>query len=212
MKKSAKVISLMLAAALLVTATVFGTMAYLTSEDQVVNTFTAGSVAIKLDEAKANPDGTLVDGADRVKSNSYHLLPGHIYNKDPMVTVLKGSEESYIKMTMTISEADALDEIFTPDGTGFLSVLGGYDETNWINKGSEVDTTGNTRTFTFWYKEIVAAPDGDIQLDALFDTIKVPDELTNEQLAKLQNMTITLNAYAIQADGFASAEDAWAKY
>lgn len=212
MKKSTKALSLMLVAVLLVTATVFGTMAYLTSEDQVDNTFTVGSVAIKLDEAKANADGTLVEGADRVKANSYHLIPGHTYNKDPMVTVLNGSEESYIKMTMTISNATALDEVFNPDETGVLAILGGYDEANWINKGSEVDTTNNTRTYTFWYKETVAAPNGDVQLDALFDTILVPGELTNEQLAKLQNMTITLNAYAIQADGFENAENAWANY
>ena len=62
---------------------------------------TVGNVQIKLDEAKANTDGSLVPNAARVKENSYKLIPGHTYNKDPMVTVLSGSESSYIKMTVT---------------------------------------------------------------------------------------------------------------
>ena len=107
MKTKSKALLLTLCAVLLVTASVLGTMAFLTSNDEVVNTFSVGSVAIKLDEAKANTDGSLVDGADRVKANSYKLLPGHTYNKDPMVTVLNGSEASYIKMTVTFSKARA---------------------------------------------------------------------------------------------------------
>ena len=83
MKTKSKALLLTLCAVLLVAASVLGTMAYLTSTDTVTNTFTVGSVAIKLDEAKANPDGTLVEGADRVKGNAYKLLPGHTYNKDP---------------------------------------------------------------------------------------------------------------------------------
>ena len=97
MKTKTKALGLMMAAVLLVTATIFGTMAYLTSTDEVVNTFTVGSVAIQLDEAKANTDGTLVEGADRVDANSYKLLPVHTYAKDPIETVLSGSENSYIR-------------------------------------------------------------------------------------------------------------------
>ena len=82
--KKFKALLVVACALLLVAASVFGTMAYLTSTDTVTNTFTVGKVAIKLDEAKVNPDGSLVENADRVKANSYKLLPGHIYNKDPM--------------------------------------------------------------------------------------------------------------------------------
>ena len=118
--KKFKALLVVACALLLVAASVFGTMAYLTSNDEVVNTFSVGSVAIKLDEAKANTDGSLVAGADRVKANSYKLLPGHTYNKDPMVTVLSGSESSYVKMTVTFSKASALDAIFAPTGAANL--------------------------------------------------------------------------------------------
>lgn len=212
MKTRSKALLLTLCAVLLVAATIFGTMAYLTSTDTVTNTFTVGKVNIKLDEAKANSDGTLVEGAERVKENQYKLLPGHTYNKDPMVTVLSGSESSYVKMTVTFSKANELDAIFAPDGADMLKIFNGYNATNWIAKGNTKDETANTRTYEFWYKEAVAAPNGDVALDALFDSITVPGEITGAQLATIEGMIITVNAYAIQADGFADAAAAWAAF
>ena len=210
MKKKILVACLCVALAVL---TIAGTtLAYLTSQDTVVNTFTVGNVQIKLDEAKANADGTLVANADRVKANSYKLIPGHTYNKDPMVTVLEGSESSYIKMTVTFSKAAELYAIFAPNGADMTSIFNGYDSTNWIYKGNTKDATNNTRTYEFWYKATVAAPDANVALDALFDSITVPGTITNTQLATIANMTITVNAYAIQADGFATPEAAWAAY
>ena len=210
--KKFKALLVVACALLLVAASVFGTMAYLTSTDTVTNTFTVGKVAIKLDEAKANLDGSLVEGAARVKANSYKLLPGHTYNKDPMVTVLSGSEPSYVKMTVTFSKANELDAIFAPDGANLTSIFNGYDPANWIAKGNTKDATANTRTYEFWYKETVGAPTADVALDALFDSITVPGAITGEQLETIEGMTITVNAYAIQADGFADAEAAWAAF
>ena len=212
MKTRSKALLLTLCAVLLVAATIFGTMAYLTSTDTVTNTFTVGKVNIKLDEAKANLDGSLVADADRVKANEYKLLPGHTYNKDPMVTVLSGSESSYVKMTVTFSKANELDAIFAPDGANLTRIFNGYDASNWIAKGNTKDATANTRTYEFWYKEAVAAPDGDVALDALFDSITVPGTITGAQLETIKGMTITVNAYAIQADGFADAAAAWAAF
>lgn len=212
MKTKSKALLLTLCAVLLVAASMLGTMAYLTDNKTVTNTFTVGQVKIKLDEAKANPDGSLVENADRVKGNSYKLLPGHTYNKDPMVTVLKDSEASYIKMTVTFSNAKELDAIFAPNGADMTKIFNGYDPANWTYKGNTKDATANTRTYEFWYKETVDAPNGNVALDALFDSITVPGTITNEQLATIEGMTITVNAYAIQADGFANAEAAWAAF
>ena len=119
-----------------------------------------------------------------------------------MVTVLKGSESSYVKMTVTFSKAAELDAIFDPNGAELTSIFNGYDSANWSYKGNTENTTANTRTYEFWYKEAVAAPNGDVALDALFDSITVPGTITNAQLATIEGMTITVNAYAIQADGF----------
>ena len=207
MKKKILVACLCVALAVL---TIAGTtLAYLTSKDTVTNTFTVGKVAIKLDEAKANTDGSLVAGAARVQENSYKLMPGHTYNKDPMVTVLAGSEPSYIKITVTFSKANELDAIFAPTGANLTSIFNGYDAANWIYKGNTKDATADTRTYEFWYKETVGAPTADVALDALFDSITVPEDITSEQLPTIAGMTITVDAYAIQADGFADANAAW---
>ena len=213
-KSKKKAILAVMCAIVLVLVSVMGTMAYLTSSDEVTNTFTVGNVKITLDEAKTdeNGNGTLVEGAERVKANSYKLLPGHTYAKDPMVTVLKDSESSYVKMTVTFTKAAELDAIFAPNGADMTSIFNGYDSTNWIAKDITKDTAKNTRTYEFWYKEAVAAPKGDVALDALFDSITVPGSITNEQLATIKDMTITVNAYAIQADGFKDAADAWGHF
>ena len=119
MKTKSKALLLTLCAVLLVAASVLGTMAYLTSTAKVENTFTVGKVEIKLDETDVtNPNGP------RVKANSYKLMPGTTYTKDPTVTVLKGSEDSYVRMKVTFNNAAALMEMlpnadnledFTPD-------------------------------------------------------------------------------------------------
>ena len=212
-KNMKKKLLIMSVAMVLVCAFAVGmTLAYLTSTDRVVNTFTVGNVQIKLDEAKVDAYGEPVGSpAPRVTDNSYKLIPGHTYTKDPTVTVLSGSESSYIKMTVTFTKADALDDIFAP-GANLTSIFNGYDSSYFIYKGNTENTSAKTRTYEFWYKEAVAAPDADVALDALFDSITVPRTITNDQLATIQGMTITVNAYAIQADGFSSPEAAWAAY
>jgi len=102
MKNAKKVLLLVLCAVLLVGASVMGTLAYLTSQDDVVNTFTVGKVEIKLDEAPVDDDGKKTEGA-RVQSNEYHLQPGLTYDKDPMVTVIKNSEDCYVRYHQQLS-------------------------------------------------------------------------------------------------------------
>lgn len=208
MKTKSKALLLSLCAVLLVVASVMGTMAYLTSSDTVTNTFTVGKVEIKLDETDVtNPTGP------RVQANSYRLLPGLTYTKDPTVTVKAGSELSYVKMTVTFTKAKELDAIFALNGgADMTSIFNGYDSTNWIDKGNTEDTDTNTRTYEFWYKETVDARTADVVLDALFDSITVPGSITKEQLKTIDGMTITVNAYAIQADGFTGAADAWSHF
>lgn len=189
------------------------TIAYLTSTDRVVNTFTVGNVQIELDEADVDEYGRVPQGspAPRVKANSYKLIPGHTYTKDPTVTVLSGSEESYIKMTVTVTKSDVLDDIFASNGAQLTEIFTGFGS-NWEYKSNTEDTENKTRTYEFWYKTTVDAREDAVKLEPLFTSIVVPDFITGDQLAELQTMTITVNAYAIQADGFANAEAAWTAF
>lgn len=206
--KKFKALLVVACALLLVAASVFGTMAYLTSTDTVTNTFTVGKVKITLDEAKVNTDGTPVANAERVKANEYKLLPGHTYTKDPVLTVKGGSEDAYVRLLVTINKASALKEVF---GTNFLPQ--NYVDNTWnAQTWPCVKTTVNsddTVTYEFRYKEIVEANAADQKLDALFKSFTVPDTVNGEQLAKLGDLKIEVIGEAIQADGFANADTAW---
>lgn len=242
MKTKSKALLLTLCAVLLVAASVLGTMAYLTSSAEVKNTFTVGKVEIKLDEAKVTADGIPVEGADRVTANSYKLMPGTTYTKDPTVTVLNGSEASYVRMKVTFNNATEIialctDPEFADDGpTGVenaypLIRMVKFVEANaakWdgIIPDNMVDTedmlgnakyfaydkTADTLTYYFYYNETVGAPNGDVKLPVLFNNITVPEWATGEQLAKLNNFQITVVAEAIQAGSFANADQAWAAF
>ena len=98
-------------------------------------------------------------------------------------------------------------------GTVFFCQECGYESAKWIYKGNTVNLAAhNTRTYEFWYKDTVSALEEDVALDALFDSITVPGEINNDQLKTIEGMTITVNAYAIQADGFNDAAAAWAAF
>lgn len=96
MKKANKALLLALCAILLVAGSIMGTLAYLTSNATVENTFTAGNVKITMTEAKVDAYGKLVEGAARVTGNEYKLVPGHTYTKDPTIYVDANSEDCYI--------------------------------------------------------------------------------------------------------------------
>ena len=69
MKTVRKTLILAACAIMLVCATIAGTLAYLTAQESVENTFTVGNVGIKLDETIVNPDGTPVVGEGAGRTN-----------------------------------------------------------------------------------------------------------------------------------------------
>lgn len=210
--KKFKALLVVACALLLVAASVFGTMAYLTSTDEVKNTFTVGKVNIKLDEAKVNADGTPVTPAERVKENSYKLLPGHTYTKDPTVTVEAGSEDSYVRMKVEVKNIDQLKAVFTDasyygtNGVFLLQKLvGDWDNAKWASVGYEQSADGKTGTYEFRYYQKT----GPATLEPLFTTITIPGSVDAAGLEKLGNVQIKITGEAIQADGFTDANAAW---
>lgn len=242
MKTRRNALLLTFCAVLLVVASVMGTIAYLTSTDAVKNTFTVGNVSIKLDEAKVTEDGKIVEGADRVHENDYKLLPGLTYTKDPTVTVENGSEESYVRMKVTFNNAKAIiamctDPEFAEDGpTGVENAYPLIRMVNFVEANTAkwdgiipdnmvetedmlgdakyfvYDKAADTLTYYFYYTETVAAPTADVVLPTLFDSIKVPEWVTGDQLKALDGFQINAVAEAIQAAGFANADEAWAAF
>lgn len=210
--KKFKALLVVACALLLVAASVFGTMAYLTSTDTVTNTFTVGKVKITLDEAKVDADGKPVTPAERVKGNSYKLLPGHTYTKDPTVTVVTGSENSYVRMKVEVENIDQLKTVFTDasyygtNGVFLLQKLvGGWDNTKWESVGYVQSEDGKTGTYEFRYYQET----GPNTLEPLFTTITIPGSVDAAGLEKLGNVKIKITGEAIQADGFTDANAAW---
>lgn len=92
-----KPLALLLAMALLVGGAVGGTVAWLTATTQkVTNTFTTSNIKIKLEETGAT---SLSGQTDQTKN--YQMVPGWAMDKDPTVTVTKGSEDCYLFVEVT---------------------------------------------------------------------------------------------------------------
>ena len=198
MKARNKILLLALCMAALIAVSVIGTMAYLTSTDTVTNTFTVGKVAITLDEAKVNDAGVAVTPAERVKANSYKLMPGHSYIKDPTVHVTDGSENCYIfvKVENGISDIEASGDTtiaaqLTAKGWKAVDGITGV----YVYAGTEEGATK---------KDLAAGSNA-----VVFDSFKIAD---TADIARKAGSTIKITAYAIQADGFADKTPAqiWA--
>ena len=189
-----KTLGLMMAAVLLVTATIFGTMAYLTSTDEVTNTFTVGSVAITMDEAPVGTDGKEISG-DRVKANSYKLMPGHVYDKDPIVHFQPKSEASWLFIEVTNEIAD-----IESKANDYKSIATQITDNGWTALDG---VTG------VYYKS-VPANTGDAAVDyPVFQGFTVDGSVTGTTLESYNSKTVKIIAYAVQADGFTTASDAW---
>ena len=94
-----------------------GTMAYLTATTTaVVNTFTIGNVGLTLEETKGTLDA---DG-----NHQFKMVPGNEIEKDPKVTVTKGSEACwlFVKLTESANFSDYL--TYTVDSTEWTALTG----------------------------------------------------------------------------------------
>lgn len=190
MKNKKKILALLLCAILLVVASVAGTVAYLTDNATVNNTFTVGNVDIDMVETKVDPYGNVLTGNDAgtTDANTYKLIPGHSYTKDPTVTVLSGSEDCYIFVKIE-------------NGLGSDATL------TMSEKWTEVTRSGNTIVCVYANAEgPVAVSEGESVTPFTAFTFG-----TDADPADYANSSITVTAYAIQADTLedASAAELW---
>lgn len=209
MKKTSKALLLSLCAVVLVTASVLGTMAYLTDEtDDVVNTFTVGNVTLGgelqegLDETDVDEYGVPVQPAARATSNEYRLVPGQAYTKDPTVHVNNDSENSYIFVKVENGIAD----FEAANGVDYTKIAGQIVENGWTALGGTYPN--------IYYKEFTQpeAPATECTDLVVFEEFKLADNantLSGWDTIDDQNINITITAYAVQQEGFDSAEAAW---
>jgi len=211
MRSGKKALLMAACAVLLVVASVMGTLAYLTDTESVTNTFTVGKVQIDLNE-------TDVDGKNGTKANEYKLIPGIPQTKDPTVTIEAGSEPSYVFMEVKVENLKELTEVLTgaeywANDIFLLQNLTDYDVADgWKFMAADGAKVGDQNgTYRFVYNDTPDTLDDKAKtLPALFETITLPgDEFDSTDMEGLGSVVVTVNAYAIQAAGFDTAEAAW---
>ncbi|MBQ4050871.1 MAG: hypothetical protein IJD13_04520 [Oscillospiraceae bacterium] len=206
MKTRGKVLLATLSAAMLVTASVMGTLAYLQDSETVSNTFTVGNVAITLDEAVTGLDGIVTSGRTE-DGNKYKLMPGHDYDKDPTITVT-GSEPAwlFVKVDNGIAAIEAPNGALKSDGkTAYVSIAKQMEAKGWV----EVDTG-----IYAYDKEPVDPTESVVVFEEFMvsgDAVGSVEEGADKTmlLSEYETAKIDITAYAVQADGFTSAAAAW---
>lgn len=215
MKNMKRILLTVVSALLLMAVTVAGTLAWLQAETDIVkNTFTVGEgIAIDLDEAKVYAPGTETDGtkfgkaiegedAERVKANTYKLVPGWTYDKDPIVHLKAVSGDCYL----FVKVINGIEDIEVAGDTSIASqmaangwvALDGVDNVYFY--GLNDDTKGDVVS-----NKTEGDADKDFPVFATF-TIQNLSSIDTKYVGDL----VTIDAYAIQADGFADAAAAWA--
>lgn len=176
MKK--KTILTICALVLVAALSIGGTIAYLTaSTESIVNTFTVGNVNITLDES---------DNLD------FKMVPGNEIDKDPVVTVLSGSEACWL--FVKIEESANLDDFIT------YGVADG-----WI----ALDGVAGV-----YYRAVAAAETDQAFAVLADDEVSVLGTVTQGMMDAItdgtaEDPTLTFTAYAAQSANLTVAE-AWA--
>ena len=208
MKKNNKALLVTLSAVALVVATIFGTMAYFTDQEAVINTFTIGQVDITLDELDTDQDDNKKDNKDytvdgeivtRDKANKYHLIPGQSYDKDPTVHIQKGSEDCWVFVKVEngiqdIIEIEAFEKQIADNGWVMRE---GKNVYAYKEKASANEDLKVFNSFTVKGDEVDSSANGNTVEDGQYD------------LETYKDKNITVTAYAVQAAGFDTALDAW---
>ena len=134
--------------------------------------------------------------ADRVDSNTYKLIPGHTYTKDPTVHVDANSENSWI--FVKVENGISVFEAVTVAG-GYTAIAGQITANGW---------TALVGVENVYYKEYTTKTVQDNL--AVFQNFQIADEANSNSNWENFNGTVTVTAYAVQKDGFNTASDAWA--
>lgn len=181
MKKVKKVLALLLCAVLLVGATIAGTVAYLTSQDDATNTFTVGEVEIDLkeydvDQQTGAKTETVVDGLTDLE-----LVPGRTIQKNPFITVSDDSETCWLFVKIEDNLGDAVTINWLPNWTPVDGHTGYYMYNATVDAGAKVP---------------------------VFESITVAIDETQATLDAIETKNIIITAYAVQAEGVSQAA-AW---
>lgn len=199
MNKFTKILLTALCLVLVVALSVGGTLAWLTDNTETVtNTFTVGDINITLVEHAYNTENTSEITTTVSNENTYKMIPGTTYAKDPTVTVKANSEKCYLFVK--------LEQVNNP--SSYLTYTSMLEEANegWT-KLTDVDNV--------WYR-VVDASANDTSFTLLKDNkVEVKDSIVKgtagegEVTMPTTQPQLKYTAYAVQFDNVESAAAAW---
>ena len=200
---SKKGLAALLSLVLVIGCVIGGTLAWLTdTTDPVTNTFTIGDINLMLKESPYNANGTYGIPVENVE-NSYPLLPGSTYKKDPFVTVTANSEDCYLFVKVTV----------TDDIQSYLTYTLNLTETNgWKSVPNEDDVyyreVARQDEDQTWY--LIAGNDThDTGVISVKDTI-VKKGAASDGFVDMPDVApeLTFTAYAVQQANL-TVQQAW---
>ncbi len=177
-----KTLVLLAALVLIIVGVIGGTLAWLLDvTDPVVNTFTTSDIDITLEET----------------AEEFEMVPGHTIAKDPVVTVLDGSEECYL--FVKLEESDNFDDFLSyvmADGWTALDGVSGV-----------------------YYRKVLTADIGTSYSVLEDDEVSVKSTVTKDMMNALTEETyptLTITAYASQLykdnETEFTASEAWGNF
>ena len=194
MKKQKKILGAALSLVLVALCAVGGTLAWLTDKtDTVTNTFTVGNVSLTLKEHSLNDDGKTLSNTwlDEGKGNTYHLIPGTTYGKDPTVTIGETSEDCWVFLKVKASTTLSNYLTYTLD-----SAWQQYKDAN----GNPVDGV---------YYQAQPQTKNTVLNVLQNKTVTVSDALNTETV--ISDLTLAFTACAVQSANVTTVADAYAK-
>lgn len=198
MKTRSKALLLILCAMLLLIASALGTVAYLTVQDTVTNTFSVGKVDATLIEGSAGKRSMRARSTGApVDENDHILMPGHTYTKDHTIHVDAVSEDSYIfvKVENGIASYEAAS---SAEEGGYRTIADQITANGWTALESAADV---------YYREYTKSSTGSDF--AVFDTFKIADNANDAESWGSCDAQVAVTAYAVQKEGFDTASAAW---
>lgn len=214
LKKILVVLGALVAVVAIVAASVYGTVAYLTSSALVQNSFTIGQVGITMSETKVTDKGVPVGSGERTTQNSYLLMPGASYVKDPTIYVAAESQPSYL---FIIVRNDLSASTFTKNaGEKFGTVELDTNNSIEVHNDATKPTILSQLSANGW-KPYTSVATGNVYVYCgvnaaeakvkagdeikVFETMHISEE-SDETLHKYGTAQINIRAFAIQDTGF----------
>ncbi|MBR2949863.1 MAG: SipW-dependent-type signal peptide-containing protein [Lachnospiraceae bacterium] len=159
-------------------------------------------------------------------TQNYHLFPGMTVDKDPTIRVEDGSEDAYLAAKVTVNNVEGKDvhdligieyghmlalQDFLSGGCAVVSVEQKEHKLNERN-GIRVYGDGtysvwqeiinNNGQYTYVFYVFIEGAKSAKDEVTLFEQMKIKSDWTNEQMEIMNNLSIDVQAFAVQANGF----------